>query len=466
MLWILLIWFLVLDAIQSQSIVKRLPGFSGELPFRLETGYVGVGQFDDVQLFYYFIESERSPRDDPLVLWLTGGPGCSSLSGLLYEIGPLKFDYVKSRGGNKPTLALNPYSWTKVANIIFLDQPVGTGFSYSTTQEGYYVGDYSSTAETYQFLVKWLRNVHPEFLPNPLYIAGDSYSGVTVPMVVQLVLDGNRAGHLPQLNLKGYALGNPLTDEIGDLNSRVTFAHRLAVISDQLYKALKKNCKGEYVNANLTNVACALALRAYNMSVAKLDSANILEPNCRFMSPKPNIFQWSRNVVGEDLDLIIERMSSQVPPELWCRDDNYILSYIWANDKAVQRALHVREGTKDEWIRCNETSTYAYEVTNVVGYHQNFTRTQLQALVYSGDHDMVVPYVGTEAWIQRLNMSLTTEWEPWLLEGQVAGYTMKYTHDSHVLTYTTVKGAGHTAPEYKPAQCLAMVDRWFAYYPL
>ncbi|XP_039158190.1 serine carboxypeptidase-like 1 [Eucalyptus grandis] len=82
----LLVFFVT---VQSQSIIKSLPGFPGDLPFKLETGYIGVREFDDVQLFYYFIESERSPKDDPLMLWLTGGPGCSSLFGLIYEIGML-----------------------------------------------------------------------------------------------------------------------------------------------------------------------------------------------------------------------------------------------------------------------------------------------------------------------------------------------------------------------------------------
>ncbi|KAK7851873.1 serine carboxypeptidase-like 4 [Quercus suber] len=87
-MWLYIVSFLaVANLVASQSIIKNLPGFSGDLPFKLETGYVGVGDLDEVQLFYYFIESERSPEDDPLVLWLNGGPGCSALSGLMYEIG-------------------------------------------------------------------------------------------------------------------------------------------------------------------------------------------------------------------------------------------------------------------------------------------------------------------------------------------------------------------------------------------
>ncbi|PRQ52397.1 putative sinapoylglucose--sinapoylglucose O-sinapoyltransferase [Rosa chinensis] len=71
----------------AQSIIKNLPAFQGDLPFKLETGYVGVGDSEEVQLLYYFVESERSPENDPLLIWLTGGPRCSSFYGLIYEVG-------------------------------------------------------------------------------------------------------------------------------------------------------------------------------------------------------------------------------------------------------------------------------------------------------------------------------------------------------------------------------------------
>ncbi|MCD9643747.1 Carboxypeptidase [Datura stramonium] len=200
---LVLLLVLQIDPLQPapiHSTVEFLPGFEGRLPFHLETGYVGVGKEEEKQLFYYFIKSESDPENDPLILWLTGGPGCSSFNGVVYEIGPLYYKQ-KKYNGSLPTLGVTPNSWTKVANIIFLEQPVNTGFSYGTTPEAMNVTDVDACRHIYEFLLKWLVD-HPEFSSNNFYMAGDSYSGIIVPRVVQLISDGIEAGNKPLINLK------------------------------------------------------------------------------------------------------------------------------------------------------------------------------------------------------------------------------------------------------------------------
>ncbi|KAG6789699.1 hypothetical protein POTOM_005818 [Populus tomentosa] len=441
MLFLVFPLLLLSDAAASKSIIKSLPGFDGNLPFVLETGYIGVGELEAVQLFYYFIESERSPKDDPLVLWLTGGPGCSALSGIIYEIGPLSFDYAKSSGGGKPVLALNPYSWTKIANIIFVDAPVGTGFSYSTTWEGYHVTDTLSAAETYEFLRKWLVD-HPKFLTNPLYVAGDSFTGIVAPIIVQEISDGNEVGHQPTMNIKGYVLGNPRTDYEIESNSIVPFAHLKALISDKLYESFMKNCKGEYLNPDQSNASCMEDILAINECIGNLDNAQILEPTCKDISPKPVALKWDpRFLIADDADILL---SSPRDPGPWCRNYNYVYIYMWANDETVRDALHIRKGTIKDWRRCNKTLAYSYNVESTVDYHRNLTKQPYRTLIYSGDHDMVIPYVGTLEWIESLNLTIKYDWEPWFVDGQVAGYAMLYADNAqeyitYDLTFASVK---------------------------
>ncbi|KAI8024631.1 Serine carboxypeptidase-like 2 [Camellia lanceoleosa] len=337
------------DVALSHSIVKTLPGYKGDLPFKLETGYVNVsvGKSDAVNLFYYFIESEGNPREDPLMLWLTGGPGCSGFSGLVYEIGPLNFD-TENFDGDFPTFVLNPYSWTKVANIIFLDAPVGTGFSYASNWESYVLDDQLSATETYNFLMIWLMD-HPQFLSNDLYISGDSYSGLIVPIIVQKIYVGNlEVGVEPLIKLKGYVLGNPLTHEHDDPNSRVEFAHRLALISDGLYESTKTNCHGEYLDVDPSNAPCI-----------------------------------------KDLQL-------------------------------------VTKGSIEKWVRCNKTLSYNEDLLTSIEYHRNLSHTDLRALIYSGDHDMAIPYVGTHKWINSLALPVGDDWRPWFVDGQVGGLVLRY----------------------------------------
>ncbi|KAI5431502.1 variant 2, dihydropyrimidinase [Lathyrus oleraceus] len=182
---------------------------------------------------------------DPIVLWLNGGPGCSSFDGFVYEHGPFNFD--KPVNGSLPKLHLNPYSWSKVSNIIYLDSPVGVGFSYSKNTSQYETGDEKTATDSHTFLLK--------FLANPLYLAGESYAGVYVPTLAHKVVQGIEAGIKPKLNFKGfefvgYLIGNPVADEQFDGNALVPFAHGMGLISDQILENITKACNGTFYAIN------------------------------------------------------------------------------------------------------------------------------------------------------------------------------------------------------------------------
>ncbi|PIN11143.1 Serine carboxypeptidases (lysosomal cathepsin A) [Handroanthus impetiginosus] len=458
---------LLIKTTSSQSIITTLPGYPGPLPFKLETGYIGVGEHDERQLFYYFIESEAEPETDPLLFWLSGGPGCSGFSGLVFEVGPLAFD-LATFGGSFPSLIINPYSWTKIASIIFIDAPVGAGFSYSNASEDYLSSDTKLASDSYSFLRKWLLK-HPKFLKNCLYVSGDSYGGKIIPMVTLEIAKGNEAGLQPRMLLQGYTVGNPVTDEKMDINEQIPYCHRMALISDGYFELAKSNCKGEYVNPDQNNYKCMNALKLVKKCMERLYEPHILEPLCEFLSPKPNDFPLGQLFLEEDpVDVLF--LSKQERPQ--CRNYNYVPAYIWASNQTIQEALHIRKGTVTNWQRCNTTiahTTLSYEkdVESVFKHHQLLNEKGFQALVYSGDHDMCIPYMSTLKWIRNLNLIVDEGWRPWYVDGQIAGYTEKYKNINQTyITFATVKGAGHTAPEYKPKECFAMIERWLSLVPL
>ncbi|KAJ0091818.1 hypothetical protein Patl1_24692 [Pistacia atlantica] len=253
--------------------------------------------------------------------------------------------------------------------------------------------DTLSAALTYSFLRKWLM-AHPKFLKNQLYLAGDSYSGKIVPMIVQEISEGLDAGIEPILNLKGYVLGNPVTDENKDINSRIQFSYLKALITHEIYESAKMNCKGEYINVDPSNGLCKADLQNVTTCTQNLYLGNILEPDCSIdASPKPKLLNWHRSIFMEQ-DFSDSLLSPTRPP-----------------------------------TPC-------------------------------GDLDLAIPYVGTETWIKSLNLTIDSGWQPWSVEGQVAGYWMRYIESIYSLTYAT--GGGHTAPEYKPKECLAMISRFVA----
>lgn len=203
-----------------------------------------LGKDEELQLFYYFLASESKPNTDPLLLWLSGGPGCSSVNAMVNEIGPLRFAE-QIYNGSLPSFVLNPHAWTKIASVIFLDQPVNTGFSYATNSAAYKYTDVQACEYVDEFLRKWL-NDHPQFISNPFYISGNSYSGMTVPIITQFISNGNAAWKKPLINLQ----------------------------------SLKKNCRGEYTNVDPNNTRCANDVRTFNQMISNINEEHILRPTC------------------------------------------------------------------------------------------------------------------------------------------------------------------------------------------
>ncbi|KAG0473894.1 hypothetical protein HPP92_015751 [Vanilla planifolia] len=451
--------FLVLCSITipdhlSAVTISHLPGFlQGPLPFSLETGYITVDEVYGVEFFYYFIESERNPTVDPLVVWLSGGPGCSALSGLALEIGPVKFK-LEEYNGSLPNMVYNPYTWTKFANIIFLDSPVGAGFSYSHHPKGYETSDKSWSKQTQVFLKKWLFE-HQKFISNPLYIAGDSYAGKVVPVIAQLISKENEFGMHPTFKLQGYMIGNPYTGDKIDVNARIPYALSMGIISDEFFEMTTKLCKGQTYEFPDTAL-CDSQIQIFEGITSEISENHILEPKCTFASPKLG------NKVGERFMLMIHENNTilwrrPTVPDVKCRRYAYHLLDIWANTTETWEALHVKKGTVQEWKTCNKSLAYTKNIKSSIEYQINLTTQGYRALVYSGDHDLVFTFIGTKEWIRSLGFAAVDEWRSWHVHGQVAGYTISYSNN---LTFATIKGGGHTAPEYKPRECMNMAWRW------
>ncbi|CAL5068075.1 unnamed protein product [Urochloa decumbens] len=469
-LWLLLLLLAILRlpaaAVGSGHVVTGMRGFDGPLPFYLETGYVEVDERLGVQLFYYFVRSERDPDEDPLLLWLSGGPGCSGISGLAYEIGPLQFD-AEGYSGGFPTLLYRPEAWTKVhafppfatysevSNIIFVDSPVGTGFSYATSEEGLKTGDTKAVKQLLIFLRKWLQD-HPQFLSNPLYIAGDSYSGLIIPSLTLEIDRCIELGEEPRFNLKGYIAGNPVTDNQFDTDGHIPYVHGMGLVSDELYENARENCGGKY--SAPCSAACTEAIQAIDNCTRDINMQHILEPAC------PDELWSPKTLAEKDGMSRVMLESAVILSGFKCTQAKYILANIWGNDATIQESLGVREGTIGTWIRFNRDLPYTGDIQSTVEYHSRLATKGYAALIYSGDHDAGITPVGTQAWIRHLNLTIVEDWRPWYVGvQQVAGFTRSYSSN---LTFATVKGAGHIAPSYKPLECQVMFRRWISQNPL
>ncbi|XP_028102059.1 serine carboxypeptidase II-3-like [Camellia sinensis] len=410
------------DGLKAADKILSLPGQPNGINFDQYSGYVRVDPNAGRALFYYFAESQNS-SSKPLVLWLNGGPGCSSFgNGAMMELGPFR---VNSDG---LTLSENKYAWNNAANILFLESPAGVGFSYSNTTSDYdKSGDARTAADSYTFLVNWLERF-PEYKTRDFFITGESYAGHYVPQLAQLILQNNKVTNQTVINLQGIAIGNAYVDYETEYTGVSDFFWTHALISDEIYEGIVANCNfSSDANISLT---CQDYLAQAGAAGGNIYPYNIYAPLC------------------------LPSSSNAPPVSIFdpCTE-NYIAVYL--NIPQVQKSLHanVTGLLPGPWQSCNDYigSVWNDQPLTVLPIIQELMASGISVWIYSGDTDSVVPVTTTKYGIDKLQTSVKTKWYPWYLQGEVGGYVVGYEN----LTFVTIRGAGHFVPSYQPARALA-----------
>jgi cathepsin A (carboxypeptidase C) len=254
--------------------ITSLPGWTGDLPSKQYSGYLNGS--NTTRLHYWFVESEKDPANAATVVWFNGGPGCSSLDGFFYEHGPFEVDrndYTK--------LEQREYRWNTIVNMLYIEAPVGVGFSYSTTKD--YKCDDDRTATENRAAVEDFYSKFPELKNNQLWITGESYAGVYVPTLAEAILHGEKDGTYTGAKLNGIAVGNGCSGtEVGICGdgpqgtiNEWQYLLYTGFIDQDLKNKVNEACDWEAASVNTANALSAKCISLLNAASTEISHVNM-----------------------------------------------------------------------------------------------------------------------------------------------------------------------------------------------
>ncbi|KAJ2082094.1 hypothetical protein H4R24_001835 [Coemansia sp. RSA 988] len=400
------------------------------------SGYIDVAP--DKHLFYWFFEA-RNPRhpkwQTPLVMWLNGGPGCSSLSGLFNGVGPC---YVDS---SRNATIINNNSWNKNANILFLDQPTNTGYSYGA--------NVTNTAEAARDTTIFLHKFYsrfPQYSFGGLHIMGESYAAHYVPSIAaQIVNDNNRPGK-PKLPLISIAVGNGL------FNMATQYKYLPWMACNSTYQPIVNNtiCSA-MVNAR---DVFSRSLEIHQRTQSRESAANATFAGYDILTPYQlaggNPYDVRKACVGGSL----------------C--DPYMDTVVaYANQPSVHAELGVR--TTPAFELCNPGIQNAFintgdEIVDASAWIPYILSAGVRVLNYAGDADLICNWVGNKAlmmdilWPGRAGFAMALD-RPWGAGGVALGHVRTFGG----LSFLRIFESGHMVAKDQPSVVQAMLTEWLDY---
>lgn len=386
------------------------------------TGFLTVNKTYNSNLFFWYFPVDGKPvHKTPWLIWLQGGPGASSLTGLFDEIGPFTVD-------KNGVLKENPYTWRRNHSLLFIDNPVGTGYSFTENWLGL-AGNMETYSKHLYSAVEQFLQIFPELRLAPLYVAGESYAGKYAPCLA-MELHKHKTSTALDINLQGVIVGNGYIDP-----------------------------------SMISNIPRSF----YNLGIIQKEQMDLLQP----LRDSINLdIAANRSVEAKEkwgnLIIILLSMSHQKHAYNFLKDDlqlgNYGKYFLIRSD--VKKAIHVGD-INFSFINITVNSALA---SDFLSSTQNLFETLLEnyrILLYCGQLDQILPCVtiseNHRSWRwSRSNDFNTAIRYPILYDNKLAGY-----HKSGGgFTEAIVRGAGHMAPLDSPGSTQSLVTNWTHNIPL
>ncbi|XP_059613404.1 venom serine carboxypeptidase [Phlebotomus argentipes] len=392
------------------------------------SGYLTVEPKTNSNLFFWYFPAKVSPADASVILWLQGGPGASSLFGLFTENGPYEF----TKSGK---VAPRKFSWHLNHHLIYIDNPVGTGFSFTDDDKGYSTNENEVGINLHEALEQFL-TLFPDLRPLPFWATGESYGGKYVPAVSHRIHKMNQhAAENEKINFQGMAIGNGLSDPQHQLKYG-DYLFQLGLIDahgrDQFHEYEKRGVdaihKGDF------NAAFEIFDELINMDEL----------------PSGSLF---KNLTGfETYFNYLKTSDSGI-------DDKHMGDFLQRPD--VRRAIHVGNLTFHDTSGENHVEEHLKrDVMDTVAPWVSEILADYRVCIYNGQLDVIVAYPLTVNYLAQLKFKdrdayLKAPRYVWRVDKDIAGYAK----EAGNLVEVMVRNAGHMVPADQPKWALDMITR-------
>ncbi|KAI0032923.1 alpha/beta-hydrolase [Vararia minispora EC-137] len=397
-----------------QNPSRPLHIYAGHLPS--EPKYASLP--DDAvlsHLYFVLVKARRLADKERTLFWFNGGPGCSSFDGLMMEVGPWR---MREDG----QLYAQEGGWEEYTNIVYVDQPVGTGFSYGSTNR--YVHELSEAADQFMEFVRNFYKVFPEYRSMDTYLGGESFAGQYIPYFADALLKSDL-----QVPFRGAAIGNGWIDAAHQYPAYLDYSVKHGLIAEG---------SAEYESGKKATDECMTVLNGADGAVPV--HVDICEQLLGKISGMDN-----GAATGKCLNVYDVRLKDTYPEcgMNWPPPLHNVTAYLRRKD--VVHALHA-DAKSEAWTECQST---VHRQLTMRASNSSITvlprvLERVPVLIFAGDQDLICNYVGLESMIASLTWNGATglgevETQTWTVANKPAGTWVS----SRNMTYVKIFNASH-----------------------